>query len=825
MALSFEQLDTLKTVQNTLESAGIFSESIRFSNPAISDLRDSLSSTLGGAEHHPLISLIKYSAPFSRDFSPEEIHNGCNKSTRKSYVSSIIHHPQGAVVEYPETGSAIGKAAIIQYSLGEPKGSKKDVECFLLRSSGSGLPGVQCTQVKLACTGFKRCNFNTSLSAPSLSDETPGAWQEVFQKTLALICAVQDSGCPFSSESIDGEIDGSSFDKDEDESDISNVPTASTLYEILRDNRAGEKESSQCTGPHNLINLLGEIDTVYLEALFHDDLPTILQFEQRAQVAGFGPLVPCTALFSAREQKMLCPNFHRTQEGKLTRGTIRHISDCPARFEFYYPNDPTDCPYVAVVCRNPHSHPNPTPTRTPRIIKELIEEFLLKLGWRLADATPRRLHTESSFLSDLHRLLGWSKARDPTLSDLHPSLGNMHHTGRIIQEVRSRVYPYGTGFEAAGNICKEHAILNNEFTYVRCVETHDLKGHAAFRLIVCMFPAMSALLLSTKCISIDTSFKRVHQWQEFEIEAWFSQYDRSIVFARALMNSQSAEAHLILFQRIFGIAEKDTGRELRMRHIHGDELDTVTADGHRGQAIGNWGRLCQSKCQSMAGYCAYEPTKALHALTPTDHLKRCYHYCFSHHTRHVRALRGQVEENVRTSMMALASAEELPAPIYDLVISTILSGGKKAVDWLKDKEAADGWALAAIYRPKSKIPLDVWKAAPSTSNGNEQAHRNINRDGTKLSVLAVIQFGQGVDFCQLESIDTFILHGVRHHDQAQTHFRRVGHALIRSAAVQLRTVQDNDSELEKSYIQLSKWQEDTQKQTVALKRALENGEV
>ncbi|KIJ52267.1 hypothetical protein M422DRAFT_243058 [Sphaerobolus stellatus SS14] len=76
----------------------------------------------------------------------------------------------------------------------------------------------------------------------------------------------------------------------------------------------------------------------------------------------------------------------------------------------------------------------------------------------------------------------------------------------------------------------------------------------------------------------------------------------------------------------------------------------------------------------------------------------------------------------------------------------------------------------------------------------------------------------------LESVDTFILHGVRRHDQAQTHFRRVGRALVRSAAVQRRTVQENDSELEKSYIQLSRLQEDTQKQTVALKQALENGE-
>ncbi|KIJ37765.1 hypothetical protein M422DRAFT_177506 [Sphaerobolus stellatus SS14] len=59
---------------------------------------------------------------------------------------------------------------------------------------------------------------------------------------------------------------------------------------------------------------------------------------------------------------------------------------------------------------------------------------------------------ESSFLSSLHKLLGWSDIQEPTLLDLHPSLGNADHTGRIINEVQNQVYPYGTGFEGMSEV-------------------------------------------------------------------------------------------------------------------------------------------------------------------------------------------------------------------------------------------------------------------------------------------------------------------------------------------------------------------------------------
>ena len=55
---------------------------------------------------------------------------------------------------------------------------------------------------------------------------------------------------------------------------------------------------------------------------------------------------------------------------------------------------------------------------------------------------------------------------------------------------------------------------------------------------------------------------------------------------RAFITSQSAEAHFILFKRIFEIAEKDTNKPVRFLHIHGEGFYTWIADAHMGQALG-----------------------------------------------------------------------------------------------------------------------------------------------------------------------------------------------------------------------------------------------
>ncbi|KAF8588892.1 hypothetical protein K439DRAFT_1613231 [Ramaria rubella] len=321
----------------------------------------------------------------------------------------------------------------------------------------------------------------------------------------------------------------------------------------------------------------------------------------------------------------------------------------------------------------------------------------------------------------------------------------------------------------AYHILAEHAQLPPDNRYVHCVEEHSVPGEGKIYLVICMFKAMSKLLLETKQPSTDTSFKQLYKWQEFEIEAWFPEYFRSIVVARTFTMSQSAEAHRILFNRIFAIVHEDTGRPVQFHHIHGIGFDTFMADGHLGQALG-LGLCCEEMCQGMSGYCAIEWTKALHVLTPYEHLACMYRYCFAHFVRNVLALKGVVTFEVQAAMMSLSSAE--PLPDFKGTLQLIRQGGKKAANWLKNKESAYGFAIGALYQPASKTPIEVWKALPSTSNSNEQAHRSINRDGVKLTMLAGIMHGIQYDSCAISGLELLRMYGISTRDQLQTHFQR-----------------------------------------------------
>ncbi|KAF8583905.1 hypothetical protein K439DRAFT_1617115 [Ramaria rubella] len=343
--------------------------------------------------------------------------------------------------------------------------------------------------------------------------------------------------------------------------------------------------------------------------------------------------------------------WHRTADGILMHGTLNRTESCPARFELYYPYNLDRCPNVLLVCRNPHSHADPFPANTPQTVVNIFTDLLTHLDWKLANATPRRILLDSLFMAGLRQVLGWVALHDPILSDFHPSLGNFDHTARLINKLRYQCYPHGTGFEGAYHLLTEHCNLPPD-------------------------EHMSTLLSLTKWPSIDTLFKRLDKWQEFEIEAWFPEYVCSIVVARAFTTSQSAAAHLILFTRIFAIVEQETGQIVHFRHIHGEGFDSVVADEHHGQGLGS-------------------SLKILLVLL-------------------------RIAPKIRQAMMSLASAE--PLPDLEGTLQLIRTGGKRAADWLKDKEAASGFSLAAIYQPASKIPLDMWKASPSTSNGNEQAH-------------------------------------------------------------------------------------------------------
>jgi hypothetical protein len=79
----------------------------------------------------------------------------------------------------------------------------------------------------------------------------------------------------------------------------------------------------------------------------------------------------------------------------------------------------------------------------------IFRSLLKGLDWKLADATPRKIMVDSGFMRGLRQYLEWMKPFDPSLGDLHPSLANMDHARRYINELRTELFPKGTGFEGS----------------------------------------------------------------------------------------------------------------------------------------------------------------------------------------------------------------------------------------------------------------------------------------------------------------------------------------------------------------------------------------
>jgi len=60
----------------------------------------------------------------------------------------------------------------------------------------------------------------------------------------------------------------------------------------------------------------------------------------------------------------------------------------------------------------------------------------------------------------------------------------------------------------------------------------------------------------------------------------------AVVCARAFITAQHAAAHVKLLEIIFNIAQDDTGLYPQFRYMHGEGYETITADAHKGEALG-----------------------------------------------------------------------------------------------------------------------------------------------------------------------------------------------------------------------------------------------
>ncbi|KAK7001996.1 hypothetical protein R3P38DRAFT_3608943 [Favolaschia claudopus] len=528
---------------------------------------------------------------------------------------------------------------------------------------------------------------------------------------------------------------------------------------------------------HLILRTLDEFDLPYLRALLENDSPKLHEIEELARQFGYGPRAPCSFTASPSAQKELCPHWHRLGTGKLARGVLqRPQNNCETKFDIYTPYDLVDCPRIVIICRNPHSHRDPHPVKTPPPLLEIFRTLLLELDWKLADMTPRKLMLDSGFIGSLRRALGWSRPFDPPLAALHPSLGNLDHVRRYIDELRCFLFPDGTGFEGAKLLAAQHRELPEDEQYVRCAETHTIEDGKTFQLVICMLKSMSDFLMRAKTLSLDTAFRRLNgKWQEFEMETWELKHMKSFT------TSQSAQAHLILFTRIFEIAAADTGIPCRFRHIHGKGFELWITDSHKGQALGA-GMFCERLSATLGDvYCPMEPTKLLRLLDPYEHLRRFLRFCTVHYKRNINELKPYTTQKVRNPMLSLSSSQVHPN--LEGAFAMIEGGGRKAKAWLKDKRIGSKFALPAIYQPASLIPLELWKSAPSTTNGNEQAHRNINRDGVNLTILGGIMRGMQYDARAMEALQLHSTQGIYIRDQTATHFRRLQRSLNRHGEI------------------------------------------
>ena len=73
-------------------------------------------------------------------------------------------------------------------------------------------------------------------------------------------------------------------------------------------------------------------------------------------------------------------------------------------------------------------------------------------------------------------------------------------------------------------------LVNNDLTtpmhYVHCAKIQKLSSGSDFYLIIRMSPQMSSHLMQAAHLSIDTLFKHVAKWQEFEIQSWDNLHQR-----------------------------------------------------------------------------------------------------------------------------------------------------------------------------------------------------------------------------------------------------------------------------------------------------------
>ncbi|KAJ6600477.1 hypothetical protein DFH09DRAFT_1070271 [Mycena vulgaris] len=630
-------------------------------------------------------------------FCPEERNGMKTKQEEEKTHDSApqYQYPINTDLDYPQT-SEMGVGHLFQlqpgtvwgnptssfaYSLGSPKGyslpgREVDVDFF-----GNGF-NVRCRVKHSTCQGSKICPksdldlMSEPHSAASRSKlqarlcfdrqtriEGTSPSRNILKKTAALVTALRRLGCTAaldeitvfdaaeqaemtemlshraqnrrgyspSEETCDGRLQ-LEYDYHTDRPSIRQVHRLYMLGYLMFPPSC-EHYSSE-SKDHLVFTAIadGSYDMGYLDALFSNDTDEIKLIEDAAFTLGFGPLVECSTVCNVSVQKTLCPFDHRDAQDILIQHQMIRL-ECKCTFRIYEPLEEyqDDFPYLLVVSKGVHSHPIPLPSKTPPRIRGEILDLLPRFQEDFPDLTPRRFLRH--LIVKAHLALRFPQIQNPTLSDLHISLANRSHLKMYIDQVRTKLYPAGTGWKGILHLnevqsisrpLKDHYIRRMVDIDADGFESHEeddpiaLSESRRLRFIVCMTVEGSERLLKAQYVQSDIGFRRVVGFYEFELGAWERDPTTSV-------------AHLKIFQAIEEIVHTDTGKRLRWRHIHGNDLEDFNncllqwmGDQHGGQAKG-LGLHLQSVAQNDAQRAdLHDPTRTFGSLAPYEHLHRSF---------------------------------------------------------------------------------------------------------------------------------------------------------------------------------------------------------
>ncbi|KAJ7763443.1 hypothetical protein B0H16DRAFT_1718672 [Mycena metata] len=759
---------------------------------------------------------------------PPEIEKDI-RLTSKTHLSILYRYPLNTIIEYPESGTEnpIGHLfrldpddwvlpdLSIAYSRGSPGGQTlpgRSVTIPLLVDASGNV--VECQESHSTCQGVKVCPRSDMdfLSQPHTWATREGLQErlqndredrlehaspnkDTFCRTSAYLAALRKLGCcrPL--------VEVTNLSSSEEET---REATALYLQQVQRGYRPKE---GTCQGrlifeynaygtalircehysktnnrnhfhDNSVGTATGTYDLDYIEAVLCEDEEEIYRIEEAAFALGYGPLVECKTVTNVSAQRAFCPFDHREEDGALIQPIMVRL-ECKVKFRMFQPLEQfrRDCPFILITSSGSHTHPIPLPTKTPPAVRSQVFQLLETLEEDIPDMTPRRFLRSpvvKAFLSST-----FPHAANPTLTDLHISLGNRSHLKAYIKQAKEFHCPFGTGWNGIVHLkalqdenlaAPDHYIRRIIAINLADVERHeeddwdDSDKDTKLRIIICMYPkGSSRLLKSGQYLQSDIAFKRIVGYLEFELATMDRDSNFSVIFCRVFVNRQSAFAHQHIFAALEEIVFEDTGKKLRWRHLHAQSLteydDMIlewAGDQHRGQAKGLGLHLQSIAAKMPTKADLHEPDRTIQSLGPYEHLGRLFRLCSNHYYRNVKAT--PVSEEIRRLMRSLLCLEH---PDWEGTLDKIRAqGGKAGNDWLRDKESCR-FVFPAICWELSCIPWDIWRAGDSNTNLVESSHSDVNREGVRCTLLGGLQKGQAFDVMRLKSLETNEKYGIR----------------------------------------------------------------